>query len=659
VALPVEAISAATPSGRRSAIAGRAATVVLSVAAPDIGEKTRARILRAQGPSTLWLHIAITIARKKKAGQVPRPYPSQDAFGYKRVVAIVSGYHHSSTGRSYHMVIVRMLFELFGGLALFMYGMQLSSDGIQRAAGDRLQRAVNFMTKNRVMAVLTGAVLTILIQSSSATSVMVVSFVNAGLLSLVQAIGVIMGANIGTTLTGWIIAAAGVKSFNIEALALPVFGLGFFMSLMKKKGSSFVSAGESLMGFAMIFLGLSFIASGIPKPSGEVLAFLRGFSDKGFLAVIVCVLVGTVFTILINASSATLAIVIALASEGVIDFRMAAAITLGANIGTTFDAFLASISANASTNAKRAGWAHILFNVFGTVWVVAIFDPFLRLVDWLTPGPINQATMGAHIAMLHTVFNTANTLVLLPLTNQYAALLERLFKDKPLPEGAPPRLAYIAGPIMDSPELNLLHARKEISDMAGIARNMFERFRKDLREVPADMEAEIEWFKGFETYADGMQEELSRFLLEVTSQNVNSKTQGNIQQMLHVVEDLESITDACMSLAYLLERRSTKRLALDQGEIEGLVPANEAASAFLSFVAEKVNKPIGEEELAVAADFEEKLDSFRSELKKMARKRLKAGADVKTELLFIDMVRHIEKIGDYGYSIAQSLREMR
>jgi len=557
------------------------------------------------------------------------------------------------------MVIVRMLFELFGGLALFMYGMQLSSDGIQRAAGDRLQRAVNFMTKNRLMAVLTGAVLTVLIQSSSATSVMVVSFVNAGLLSLVQAIGVIMGANIGTTLTGWIIAAAGIKSFNIEAIALPVFGLGFFMSLMKKKGGSFVSAGEALMGFALIFLGLSFIASGIPKPSGEVLAFLRGFSDKGFLAVIVCVLVGTVFTILINASSATLAIVIALASEGVIDFRMAAAITLGANIGTTFDAFLASIAANTSTNAKRAGWAHILFNVFGTLWVVAIFDPFLRLVDWITPGPITPATMGTHIAMLHTLFNTANTIVLLPFETQYAKLLTVLFKDKPLPEGAPPRLAYIAGPIMDSPELNLLHARKEIADMAEVARKMFERFRKDLREEPKDLDAEIEWFKGFETYADGMQEELSKFLLEVTSQSVNAKTQGNIQQMLHVVEDLESITDACMSLAYLIERRSAKRLVLDQKEIDGVVPANEAASAFLAFVAEKINMPIGEEELAVASEFEEKLDAFRSELKKMARKRLKAGADVKTELLFIDMIRHIEKIGDYAYSIAQALREMR
>jgi phosphate:Na+ symporter len=557
------------------------------------------------------------------------------------------------------MMIVSMLFGLFGGLAIFMYGMQLASDGIQRAAGDRLQRAANFMTRNRVMAVVTGAILTVLIQSSSATSVMVVSFVNAGLLSLVQAIGVIMGSNIGTTFTGWIIAAAGIKSFNIESIALPAFALGFFMSLMKKKGGSFVSAGHGLMGFAMIFLGLSVLSSAVPKPSGELLLFLHEFSKYGFFAVVVCVLVGIIFTILIHASSATLAIVIALAAEGVIDFRMAAALTLGANIGTTVDAFLAAIAPSASVSAKRAAWAHILFNVIGTVWVVIVFDPFLRLVDWITPGAITPATLGAHIAMLHTLFNTANTIVLLPFIKQYASFLERLFKEKPLPEGAPPRLAYIAGPIMDSPELNILHARREISEMAGITRKMFERFRKDVHVEPEDLEAEIEWFRGFEVYADGMQEELSKFLLEITSQNVNAKTQSNIQQMLHVVDDLESITDSCMSLAYLIERRTRKGLTIDEKEIEGIIPANETADAFLGFVAKNVNSHIGEEELAVAADFESRLDLYRSDLKKMARKRLKAGADVKTELLFIDMTRHIEKIGDYAYSIAQSLREMR
>ncbi|HQL33542.1 MAG TPA: Na/Pi symporter, partial [Treponemataceae bacterium] len=281
--------------------------------------------------------------------------------------------------------IIVIVFKLLGALGLFMFGMELSSTGIQRAAGDRLQGTVNFMTRNRFVAVFTGVLVTVVIQSSSATTVMVVSFVNAGLLNLVQAIGVIMGANIGTTLTGWIIAAVGVQKFSIAAIAVPLFGLGFFMSLMKQKGDTVVSYGEGLMGFAMIFLGLEYLAKAIPDPSPDALLFLKNFADKGWFAILVCVLVGTVFTMLINASSATIAIVIGLSAKGILSFEMAAAITLGANIGTTFDSFLVSLGTN--TNAKRAAWAHILFNVIGTVWVVVVLRPFITLVDWITPGP--------------------------------------------------------------------------------------------------------------------------------------------------------------------------------------------------------------------------------------------------------------------------------
>jgi len=260
------------------------------------------------------------------------------------------------------MPILALVFELIGGLAMFMYGMEKTSEGIQRAAGDRLQRAVNFMTKNRIMAVVTGALVTILIQSSSAASVMVISFVNAGLLSLAQAIGVCMGANIGTTLTGWVIAAIGIQKFSIAAIAVPAFGVGFFMSLMKKRSESFRSYGDALVGFGMIFLGLDFLSRAIPKPSGEVLAFLQSVSNWGIVSVVVAVVAGTVFTIFIDASSATLAIVITLAAQGVIDFRMGAGIILGANIGTTFNAFIAQLS-NISSDAKRAAWAHISIKI--------------------------------------------------------------------------------------------------------------------------------------------------------------------------------------------------------------------------------------------------------------------------------------------------------
>jgi len=557
------------------------------------------------------------------------------------------------------MTILAMLFELVGGLAMFMYGMELTSEGIQRAAGDRLQRAVNFMTTNRFIAVITGTVLTILIQSSSATSVMTISFVNAGLLNLTQAIGVLLGANIGTTLTGWIIAAVGVQKFSIAAIAVPIFGLGFFMNLMKKRSDSFRSYGKAFMGFAMIFLGLGFISKAIPKPSGDTLLFLHNVSNLGFLSVIIAVLVGTVFTILINASSATLAIVIALAAEGVIDFRMAAALTLGANIGTTFDAFVASISVNTNTNAKRSAWAHIFFNVFGTVWVVILFDPFLRLVDLCVPGSVTPMSIGAHIAMLHTLFNTVNTVVFLPFIKQYAGILERLLKEKPEEAAARVKLTYLPISPMATPELSLLQARKELGDMAEVARTMFSRFRVDLKACPEDVAAEVEWFRRYEVYADEMQEELARFLLDITRQDVREKTQANIAQMLRIVDELENVTDSCMSLALLLDRCEKKKLILDKEELADLAPYTLLADEFLRFVSENLDGPIDEPTLALATEFEDKIDAFRSKLKKSARKRLTAGAEVKTELLFIDMVRHIEKIGDYLYSVAEALGEMK
>ncbi len=553
------------------------------------------------------------------------------------------------------MTLATIALELIGGLAMFMHGMELTSDGIQRAAGDRLQRAVNFMTRNRVMAVLTGTILTILIQSSSATSVMVVSFVNAGLLSLVQAIGVIMGANIGTTLTGWIIAVVGVGKFSVAALAVPIFGLGFFMSLMKKRSDAFRSYGKVFMGFAMIFLGLGFIAGAIPKPSGDVLYFLANFSNLGFLSVIIAVLVGAAFTILVNASSATLAIVIALAAEGVIDFRMAAALTLGANIGTTFDAFLASLATN--VNGRRAGYAHIFFNIFGTLWVIAVFDPFLRFVDFVTPGEIGPATLGIHIAMLHTLFNACNTLVLLPFVNQYAAIMRRIFPDKPGSEDR--ALVYHPQPALPTPELSIVHARKEISDMSLVARDMFLRARAGLAAIPANMEAELEWFAAREGYADSMQVELTRYLLEINRQDVNARTEENLGQLMRMVDDLENITDCCLSLAYLIERQGKKRLAFGKKEATGLVPYTALVEEFLGFIVANIGRHLSPEQLALAEDYENRVDAMRKDLKKRARKRLKEGGEVKAELLFLDIIRQIEKIGDHAFAVAAALKALK
>ena len=564
-----------------------------------------------------------------------------------------------------------MALTLIGGLALFMYGMERSSESIQRAAGERLQSALNMMTKNSIVGVLTGAIVTILVQSSSATTVMLITFVNAGLLSLTQAIGVIMGANIGTTLTGWIIAAVGIAKFSIISLAVPLFGIGFFMSIAKRKSDSFRSYGNAIMGLAFIFLGLDFIERAIPTPSASALLFLQNFSKLGYGAILISVLVGTVFTMLVNASSATLAIVIAMASQGIIDFNIAAALTLGANIGTTLDAFLASISTGTNTNARRAAWAHILFNVLGTVWVVILFKPFISLVDWVVPSPIEPKSIGVHIAMLHTLFNTLNTLLLLPFVRQYASFLERIIKEKP--GEAELRTFYLPKTLMATPELSLIRARKEISEMVTLARMMFDRSRSLFTEkltneskaspdtanaTSVDMDAEIEWFIAKENYADSMHEGLTKYLLSITSMDLSERTRERVNIKLRIVSELENMTDECLSIAFIIKKKHDKKLEFDPESVAALDPFGELVDEFLDFIAERLNVGINQEELKIASEMEDRIDDYKRRLKKTARYRLDRGADVRAELLYIDLIRHIEKIGDCAYAIAEELRNL-
>ncbi len=549
--------------------------------------------------------------------------------------------------------VLKIVLELVGALAMFLYGMELASNGIQRAAGDRLQRTVHLMTKNTLFAIITGTVVTIMIQSSSATTVMVVSFVNAGLLNLVQAIGVIMGANIGTTLTGWIIAAVGIQKFSIAALAVPIFGFGFFMAIIKRAGDSVKSYGEALMGFAMIFLGLEFLSKAIPDPSGEALIFLRDLANYGWLTMVICVLAGTIFTMVISASSATLAVVIGMASKGLISFEMAAALTLGANIGTTINSFLISLRSN--TNAKRAAWAHIFFNIIGTVWVIILFKPFLALVQLITPGELQNTTIGIHIAMLHTLFNSVNTLALFPFVKQYAGFVSRLFKTKP-GETSPSRLSYSAGTFASTPELNLVTARKEIGDLAAVAENMFNDFRVLISDAKIDSATIVAKATEAEEYADSMREGITAFLLNILGQNISEKTKESISVMIRITDELENATDGCFVLIRLIDRTITKKLTLDGEKIESLIPYGEILAKFLGFVKERINLRISEEELNEATALEESIDKMRKDLRRQARKRLKAGADVKAELLYIDIIRIIEQIGDYAFSISRALR---
>lgn len=550
------------------------------------------------------------------------------------------------------MNIIVILVELVGALGLFLYGMKILSEGIQRAAGDGLKRTLNLMTGNTFKALMTGLVVTGIIQSSSATTVMVVSFVNAGLLTVVQAAGVIFGANIGTTVTAWIVSLVGFK-FKISALALPMVGVGFIMMMTAKRKSRVRDYGEAALGFGLLFLGLDFLSHAIPEPSAEVVHFLAGISDLGILSILIAVATGTALTVLVHSSSASTAIVITLAVEGVIGFEMAAGLVLGCNIGTTVDAFLASIGAK--TNARRAAWIHIMFNVLGSVWAIVLFKPFLAVVNVLAGG----STIAQHIAMMHTVFNVVNAILFAPFARQLSDLVSRIVKDKPGEEGLPHRLEYVAAPLMDSPELNLMRAQKEISDMAGLCGSMFARWREVLKERPADLAAEVERFKGMEEYADEMRDELSRFLLECAGREMGADSQRDVGVLLRMVVDLEDITDDCFSLVLLLQKAGDRGLELDADELESLGPYAMLVEDSLRFVKDNINRRISDEQLAVASELENSIDDFRSALKKKARKRLQTGANVKAELLYMDIVRHIEKVGDHAYGVAHALRELR
>jgi phosphate:Na+ symporter len=401
------------------------------------------------------------------------------------------------------MQIIGILFRILGGLCLFLYGMQVMSDGVQQAAGNRLQKVLNFMTGNRFIAVVTGFVVTVLIQSSSATTVMLVSFVNAGLLTLVQSIGVIMGSNIGTTTTAWIVSTVGIKAFDIAAFAVPAIGIGFIMRVIKWKGRDW---GEAFMGFGFIFLGLNFLALP-PEYAASLGSVMTKLSDLGFLSVIIGIGISTVITLIIHSSAATITVVISLALQGAINFPIAGGMILGANIGTTIDAILAAIGTKAA--AKQTALVHVLFNVIGALIILCVFTPFLNLVDFLTPGVlISQAnitgsgrfyslaeylapgnpvgTLAFHLAMFHTIFNIACTLIFLPLIRPFAAVVRFFIKDEKT-ESAPKHyvLELKANTLQVSPELNIVRAEKEIRDMAGLVSAMYAEASASLTELAA------------------------------------------------------------------------------------------------------------------------------------------------------------------------------
>jgi phosphate:Na+ symporter len=542
-----------------------------------------------------------------------------------------------------------MMIELLGALGLFLFGMKAMSDGIQKAAGERMRDILNHISSNRFLGVFTGFLITAIIQSSSATTVMAVSFVNASLLTLRQAIGIIMGANIGTTVTGWIVSVFGFK-VSISTIALPIIGIGLPLFFAKKEKLRYW--GEFLIGFGILFIGLSFMNKIIPTLKADDVTFLAPFIDLGFLSTLIFVFAGILITVVVHSSSASMAIVLTLVHNNILPFEAGAAMVLGGNIGTTIDAFLASIGAN--LNARRAAFFHFFFNLFGTIIIIFLFHPFLLLVDLLVPGHNPELALAA----FHTLFNIFNTVLLIGFVPQLTLLIEKVIPARKHegPVGRY-RIEYVKSTIQDMPETHIIRVRKEISAMADISERMFNMFVEALHDPKMELGEVVLEAKKYEEYTDDMQEELSKYLVHCHSMEIGESTRVQLNNMFRIIQELESMSDSCLNLIMALDRKNTKKLPFHASAIEDMKPYTNLVKDFLFYIKNHLNEPIeNDEELAKAYDLEDKIDAFRNKLKKEARREIQDGANVKGELLFLDVVRYVERLGDYCLNIAQAIR---
>ena len=545
------------------------------------------------------------------------------------------------------MNIVQPILELVGSLGFLLYGMKLMSDGIQKSAGEPLQRALSFLTGNRFISMLTGLLVTMLIQSSGATTVMVVTFVNAGLMTLSQSVGVIFGANIGTTITAWIVAIFGFN-FKISAFAIPVFGVGYFLSIIKK--GSYKNWGQAFMGFGMLFLGLSGL-SDVFTP--DQLGWLFKIQGSGVGSVLFGFLIGIIITALLHSSSAFSAIVITMAYNGLIGWELAAAMTLGSNIGSTIDAILASVGTNA--DARRAAFIHVLFNVIGTILALAFFHPFLKLVQTLTPGGAHS-NIAIRISMLHTVFKILSTIVLLPLQSYLIKFSRLIIKDDKEETPSVYKLEFTELFTKDSVTTHIIQAEKAIADMTDVVTDMFDKIQLGVTKRNQDSIEKFASESEFaENYVDQMHEQITHYLIKCEALQVTEKQLNHISNMIQIVDELENMSDSCYGTIMLIRRSIEKKMKFQTEDLERLLPYIELARQFLQFIRININKSLTPEKLELARELEDGIDAFRKDLKKVARKRLEGGADVKAELLYIDIVRTIEHIGDNCFSISEIL----
>lgn len=548
------------------------------------------------------------------------------------------------------------IFSLVGSLALFLYGMKIMSEGLEKFAGDRLRSILGAMTKNRLMGVLTGVGITALIQSSSATTVMVVSFVNAGLMTLRQSIGVIMGANIGTTVTAWIISAVGFK-VNISAFAIPLLAIGLpliFSGKSKRK-----SIGEFVFGFSFLFMGLTFLQDAATAMNiGDMVAgMLAHVPCDSYLTIILFVIVGALVTMLVQASAATMAITLMLFGMNIpgFGFEQAAALAMGQNIGTTITAFIASLTAN--TQARRAALAHMFFNVFGVVVVLLVFYPACDLISWMVTDVMGGADNPLYkLSAFHTAFNIANTLLLIWFVPQIEQFVCKVLPEKDAEE--PEKLQYITAGLLSTAELSIIQARKEISQFAIRCQRQF-NFLLDMHNIEKDEDFEklFDKVKKYENITDNMEYEIAHYLQHIAEGRLSDEAKLQMMRMLREIDDLESIGDCNFNIARTLSRKRSnckehftdKQLA-NIKKMEGLV--GEAMQLMVNALGQAEGEG---HDIAKSYEIENSINNLRNDLRADNLEQLSEGAyDYKLGAFYLDTINGFEKLADYILNVAQT-----
>ena len=549
--------------------------------------------------------------------------------------------------------------RLIGSLALFLYGMKIMSEGLQKFAGDSLRRILTAMTTNRVTGVLTGVLITALIQSSSAT--MVVSFVNAGLLTLTQSIGVIMGANIGTTVTAWLISALGFK-VDIAAFALPL--LAFALPLFFSGKSSRKSIGEFVFGFAFLFMGLQSLKANAPDlgANPEMLAFVQNYTDMGFFSIILFLFIGAILTMIVQASAATMAITLIMCANGWIDYHLGVALVLGENIGTTITANLAALTGN--TQARRAALAHLVFNVFGVMWVLVLFYPFTNAVSWFVTHVMKVSdpavAVSFKLAAFHTAFNISNTFIMI----WFVSLIEKTVCTliKPKVEDEEYRLRYITGGMLSTAELSILQAHKEISLFAERTARMFnmvkELFYEKNEETFLKTYSRIE---KYENISDRMEIEIANYLTEVSEGRLSSESKEEIRIMLRAVSEIESIADSCNNLARSIKRRNEFKSEFTEEQNKHLDHMFELVSGALNRMNLILHKPeLVHDDINPSYNIENEINNYRNQLKSRNIEDINNKLyQYQDGVYYMDMVSESEKLGDYVLNVVQAVIEKK